>query len=77
LGRSDLDDLHSVLGFEAYLSRMIVEADYIHGHPTRLPKPGDPPPPQGAVAQMDIHSAVLGEVTFCRGVNSFQTYFRT
>ncbi len=53
---------------------MIVKADYIHGDPTKFPKPGDPPPPESAVAQMDIHSAVLDEMVFCRGVNSFLTY---
>ena len=69
-----LNDLHSVLGFEAYLWRMIVKADYSHSEPTKFPKPGDPPPPESAVAQMDIHSAVLGEMVFCRDVNSFLTY---
>jgi len=69
-----LNDLHSVLGFEAYLWRTIVKADYSHGDPTKLPKPGDLPPPESAVAKMDIHSAVLGEMVFCRGVNSFLTY---
>ena len=69
-----LEDLRSVLGFKAYLWRMIVQADYGHGDPTKFPKPGDPPPPESAVAQMDIHSAVLGEMVFCRGVNSYLTY---
>jgi hypothetical protein len=53
---------------------MIVEADYGHGAPAKFPKPADPPPPESAVAQMDSHSAVLGEMLFCRGVNSFLTY---
>jgi hypothetical protein len=69
-----LNDLLSVLGFEAYLWRTVVKADYNHGDPTKFPKPGDPPPTDSAVAQMDIHSAVLGEMIFCRGVNSFLTY---
>lgn len=69
-----VNDLRSVLGFEAYLWRTIVKADYGHGDPTKFPKPGDPPPPESAVAQMDIHSLVLGEMLFCRGVNSFLTY---
>jgi len=69
-----LDDLRSVLGFEGYLWRTIVKADYNNGHPTKFPKPGDPPPTESAVAQMDVHSAVLGEMIFCRGVNSFLTY---
>ena len=69
-----LNDLHSMLGFQAYLWRMIVKVDYGHGDPAKFPKPGDPPPPESAVAQMDIHSAVLGEMVFCRGVNSFLTY---
>jgi hypothetical protein len=63
-----------VIGFEAYLWRTIVKADYSHGDPTKFPKPGDPPPAESAVAQMDVHSAVLGEMLFCRGVNSFLTY---
>jgi hypothetical protein len=69
-----LNDLHSMLGFQAYLWRMIVKADYSHGDPTKFPKPGDPPPPESAVAQMEIHSAALDEMVFCRGVNSFLTY---
>jgi hypothetical protein len=63
-----------MLGFQAYLWRMIVEVDYSHGDRTKFSKPGDPAPPESAVAQMDIHSAVLGEMVFCRGVNSFLTY---
>lgn len=69
-----LDEHRSMLGFQAYLWRTIVTADYGHGDPTKLPKPGDAPPPESAVAQMDIHSAVLDEMVFCRGVNSFLTY---
>src|ERR1022692_1821132 len=69
-----LNDLHSTLGFQAYLWRMIVKVDYGHGDPTKFPKPGDPSPPESAVAQMDIHSPVLDEMLFCRGVNSFLTY---
>ena len=69
-----LNDLNSMLGFQAYLWRMIVMADYGRGDPARLPKPDDVPPPESAVAQMDIHSAVLDEMVFCRGVNSFLTY---
>jgi hypothetical protein len=69
-----LNDLHSMLGFEAYLWRMIVKVDYGQGDPTKLPKPGDPLPPESAVAQMDMHSALLDEMVFCRGVNSFLTY---
>jgi hypothetical protein len=69
-----LNDLYSVIGFQAYLWRMIVTVDYSHGDPAMLPEPGDPPSPESAVAQMDIHSAVLGEMLFCRAVNSFLTY---
>lgn len=69
-----LNDLRSVLGFEAYLWRTIVKADYTDGDPTMLPKPGDPPATGSAVAEMDTHSAVLGEMLFCRGINSFLTY---
>jgi len=69
-----LNDLRSVLGFEAYLWRTIIKADYSQGDPMKFPKPGDPAPADSAVSQMDIHSAVLGEMLFCRGVNSFLTY---
>jgi hypothetical protein len=69
-----LNDLHSGIGFRAYLWRMIVNADYGHGGVKKFPKPGDPPPPESAVAQMDLHSALLTEMLFCRGVNSFLTY---
>jgi hypothetical protein len=69
-----LNDLTSVLGLQAYLWRMILKADYGHGDPTQFPKAGDPPSQESAVAQMDIHGAVLGEMVFCRSVNSFLTY---
>jgi hypothetical protein len=69
-----LSDLYSILGFQAYLWRMVLEVDYSHGDPTKFPNPGDPAPPESAVAPMDIHSAVLDEMVFCRGVNSFLTY---
>ena len=69
-----LDDLRSMLGFEAYLWRMIVKLDYGHGVPAKFPKQGEQPPPESAVAQMDIHSTVLNEMAFCRQVNSFLTY---
>jgi hypothetical protein len=35
---------------------------------------GYPPRPESAVAQIDIHSSLLREMIFCRGVNSFLTY---
>jgi len=69
-----LNDLHSTLGLQAYLWRIIVKADYGHGDPAKFPKAGDPAPPESAVAQMDIHGPVLDEMLFCRGVNSFLTY---
>lgn len=69
-----LNDLHSMLGFQAYLWRMIVQVDYGHGDATKLPKPDEQPSPDSAVAQMETHSAVLNEMVFCRGVNSFLTY---
>src|SRR3984957_14714578 len=71
---SYLNDLHSTLGLQAYLWRIIVKADYGHGDPTKFPKPGEPAPPESAVAQMDLHGPVLDEMLFCRGVNSFLTY---
>jgi hypothetical protein len=71
---SYLNDLHSRLGLQAYLWRIIVKADYGRGDPTKFPKPGDPAPPESVVAQMDIHGPVLDEMLFCRGVNSFLTY---
>jgi hypothetical protein len=69
-----LHDLHSTIAFQAYLWRLIVKVDYGHGDTTKLPKPDDPPQPDSAVAQMNIHSAILDEMIFCRGVNSFLTY---
>lgn len=63
-----------MLGFEAYLWRMIVKLDYGHGVPAKFPKQGEQPPPESAVAQMDIHSTVVNEMAFCRQVNSFLTY---
>jgi hypothetical protein len=69
-----LSDLRSAIGFQAYLWRMIVDADYGHGDVTRFPRPGDPPPSESAAGQMDIHSALLEEMLFCREVNSFLTY---
>jgi hypothetical protein len=69
-----LNDLHSMIGFQAFLWRTIVVADCGHGDPAKFPKPGDSPPAESAVAQMDIHSVLLGEMVFCRHVNSFLTY---
>lgn len=69
-----LEDLGSMIGFQAYLWRMIVKVDYGHGDPSKFPKPDEPPLPESAVAQMDTHSAVLNEMAFCRSVNSFLTY---
>lgn len=69
-----LNDLHSGIGFQAYLWRTVVNADYGHGDVAKLPKPGAPPLSESAVAQMDIHSALLTGMLFCRGVNSFLTY---
>jgi hypothetical protein len=51
-----LSDLHSMIGFRAFLWRTIVDADYGHGDPAKFPKPSDSPPPESAVAQTDIHS---------------------
>ena len=63
-----------MIGFQAYLWRMIVQVDYGHGDPSKFPKPGEALPRESAVAQMYIHSAVLDEMVFCRNVNSFLTY---
>lgn len=69
-----LNDLRSMLGFQAYLWQMIVKVDYAQVEPASLPNPGDPPAAESAVAQMGIHAAVLDEMIFCREVNSFLTY---
>ena len=69
-----LQDLQSVLGFEAYLWRTIVKANHNQVDHTTFPESGHVPASEDAVAQMDIHSAVLAEMVFCRGVNSFLTY---
>ena len=50
-----LNDLHSTLGLQAHLWRIIVKADYGHGDPTKFPKPGDPAPP-GKRRRADGHS---------------------
>jgi hypothetical protein len=47
-----LNDLHSILGFQAYLWQMIVKVDYGHGDPSKFPKPDEAPPAGSAVAQM-------------------------
>ena len=69
-----LNDLHATLGFRAFLALMVVKVDYGHGDPSKFPKPGDPPAPDSAYAQMTEHSGVLDGMLFCRGVNSFLTY---
>ena len=69
-----LNDLRSTIAFHAYLWRLIVKIDYGHGDPTKVQNPDDPPHPDSAVAQMNSHSAVLDEMIFSRGVNSFLTY---
>lgn len=69
-----LNDLRSTLGFQAYLWQLIVKVDYDLGNSAEIPRSSDLPPSDGAVAQMEIHSAILDEMLFCRGVNSFLTY---
>jgi hypothetical protein len=68
-----MNDHYAMLKFEAYLWKMIVTVDYGRGTPKLLP-PGETPAPDSAVGQMNLHAQYLGEMTFCRGVNSFQTY---
>jgi hypothetical protein len=60
--------------FQAYLWRMIVTVDYGQGGGASRMMPSDPIPPDSAVGQMNMHSQYLAEMTFCRGVNSFETY---
>ena len=67
-----LNDHRSLLGFQAYLWRLIVRVD--HSDPAKLPPPDEPPPPESAVAEMNNHSAFLDEMVFCQTVNSFLTY---
>jgi hypothetical protein len=43
---------------------MIVKADYIHGDPTKFPKPRDPPPPESAVAPKTKHLAPVTQIVF-------------
>lgn len=69
-----LDDLNSVLGFEAFLWTMVVKTDYIGKPPKRRRKRIDQLALREAVGQFEIHSVLLGEMVFCQGVNSFQTY---
>ena len=69
-----LNDLRSMLGFQAYLWQMIVKVDYAQIEPATLPNLDNPPGAQSAVAQMDMHRTVLDEMVYCREVNSFLTY---
>jgi hypothetical protein len=69
-----LSDHFAMIQFQAYLWKMVVTADYRDRDPQTFPAPGDPASADSAVGQMEIHSQYLGEMTFCRGVNSFQTY---
>jgi hypothetical protein len=63
-----------MLGFEAYLWRLIVKVDYGRADGPALPKSGDRFQSESAVSQMEMHSTLLGEMVFCRRVNSFLTY---
>lgn len=69
-----VNDHFAMIGFQAYLWKMVVTVDYGHGDPAKFPAPGEAAPPESAVGQMTSHSQYLNEMTFCRGVNSFQTY---
>ena len=69
-----LNDQFAIISFQAYLWKMIVDVDYGHGDPSKFQASREPALPGSAAAQMDAHSEVLREMTFCRGVNSFQTY---
>lgn len=69
-----LNDVRSTLEFQAFLYRTIVNADYGHGVPSEPPKPGERTSAESAVAQMEIHSTVLGQLVFCHAVNNFLTY---
>jgi hypothetical protein len=69
-----VNDHFAMIGFQAYLWKMVVTVDDGHGDPAKFPAPGEPAPPESAVGQMTSHSQYLNEMTFCRGVNSFQTY---
>jgi|ERR1017187_863431 hypothetical protein len=74
--REYLNDHFSMLSFQAYLWSMVVTVDYGGGGPPPLPLAfGESPRPDSAVAQMrGSHGRYLDEMTFCRGVNSFQSY---
>ena len=67
-----LDDHYAMIRFQAYLWKMVVTVDYGPRSREPHPGPGDEPAPDSAVAQMNAHSQYLGEMMFCRGVNSFQ-----
>lgn len=69
-----LNDHFSTISFQAFLWRLIVQVDYGQGDSAMFPKLGEQPPPESAVAQMDIHSVILNEMAFCQAVNSFLTY---
>jgi hypothetical protein len=69
-----LNDLRSVLGYQAYLWQMIVKVDYAQVEPAKLTNLDNPPAAESAIVQMGVHAAVLDEMLFCREVNSSLTY---
>lgn len=80
-----LSDRYAIIGFQAYLWRVIVKADHnsmANSFKTRnaagllLPTalPNFTPPNMPAVNEMEKHEWVLNAMVFCREVNSFLTY---
>ena len=67
---SYLNDHRGFLSFNAYLSKTIVIAQYGRGglHSAQLPLGPN------VVTEMDEHTQFLGQMLFCRGVDSFLVY---
>ena len=69
---SYLNDHRGFLSFNAYLWKTIVIAQYGRGGPP-TDSPQLPPGPT-VVEEMDEHTQFLGQMLFCRGVDSFLVY---
>lgn len=69
---SYLNDHHGFLSFNAYLWKTIVIAQYGRGGPPK--DSAQLPPGPNVVDEMDEHTQFLGQMLFCRGVDSFLVY---
>lgn len=69
---SYLNDHRGFLSFNAYLWKTIVIAQYGRGSPAN--DPTQPLPGPKVVEEMDEHTQFLGQMLFCRGIDSFLVY---